>query len=440
MRIQDSNVETQIIYTICDSASRSLVLSKINGEYFGTDQTKEIYTRITSLIQSGKPAPSSRVLCNDQALSDASRALLSNPNVSALNNEEDIEAAIDILNRYRKARALSEVLGRALETMRQDDPDIEDVVMDLEQTLATCHSGSTKQEMTHITSTDHDKLVNQLKGDLDTPPDDLIPTGFREFDKRTGGFRRKNVIALASTPGGGKSAMAAQMAINQYRMGYNVCFVSYEMDEVEIKTRMLSNIAHVNHGDINLRRLSQMSRARIEKAWSEFITSSGLSNRLTIWCPTRELNIPEIAMEIKPMNYDIIYIDYISLLKQDPKKQMWEVLGDHARAAKLASNNLNAAMVLLAQYDAEQNTLKYSKAIISNAHFVWAWNNTEKERESGIVEIQQLKARNAEVYNFMLQRNFAVMTYSDYSGPPPADIQSSAPAQSSNIPRMPELG
>ena len=178
-------------------------------------------------------------------------------------------------------------------------------------------------------------------------------------------------------------------------------------------------------------------KERILKKWEEFVLGLGIKNRLTIWCPTRELNVPEIAMEIKPMGFDIVYIDYISLLKCDPKKANWETLGDHARAAKLVANNLNAAMVLLAQYDGKEDKIRYSQAIVNNSSFVWTFNVDDQVRESGIIEVKQAKARNAELYNFLLQRDMAYMTFKDYVGPPPP--ANGSQQQNTNIPRMPEL-
>jgi replicative DNA helicase len=435
MQIFDTNIETQVVFTICDSQNRNLVLSKINEDYFGSDSAKEIYRRIHVLLQAGKAVPSSQVLKNDQALSDPARALLTNPNAVALQSPDDIEMSLGALNKYRKARILLQTVNHAIESLKEKDPDVDAVVSVMENSLANCHSGSSKPEMIHITEANLDRLVSDLQRELDTPLEDMIPTGFREFDKKTGGFRKKNVITLASVSGGGKSAMMSQMAVNQYRMGFNVCIVSYEMDEIEIKYRMLTNISAIDHTSINLKRLNSQAKATILKKWEEFIRGMGIKNRLTIWCPTRELNIPEIAIELKPMGYDIVYIDYISLLKSDPKKQNWETLGDHARSAKLVANNLGAAIVLLAQYDGKEEKIRYSQAIVNNSNFVWAWDVNDQVRESGIIEVKQLKARAAEVYSFLLQRDMKYMIFRDFLGPPPP---TSAPANT-NIPKMPEL-
>lgn len=443
MKLFEANTEIQVIRTICDSQERFAVLGRVNAEFFGSDECKEIFLRISTLIGAGKPAPTSLVLQNDQALSESSRALLSNTQSPVL-VDDNLEVALEILNKHRKARILSKMVVETVEKMKSDDPDVDSVVSALESTLAACHTGSSQRsEMLHISADNVDELVKSVEADLDSPVDDIIPTGFREFDTRTGGFRKKNVITIASVSGGGKTAMMCQMALNQYLMGFNVCIVSYEMDHIELKYRILSNVSQVFHSNITLKRLSPEQRAIVLKKWANFIRGSGLKNRLTIWCPERSLNIPEISMEIKPLGYDICYVDYLSLLRDDPKKAMWETLGDHARSAKLCANNLNMAYVLLAQYDSAENKIKYSAAITNNSSFVWAWDVKPEDREAGRIQVQQLKARSAEVYNFDLQRNMATMQFCDINTLPlinPSMLPMNSAKGVGQLPKMPELG
>lgn len=436
MKSFDANTEMQVIKTICDSPSRMSILSKISAEYFGSDSALEIYNRVMALITAGKPAPSSDVLRNDEALTEPSRALISNSTTKLLSSEDDTESALAILTKYRKARLLLRSITGAIEVLRANDPDIDAVIEDIGSVVQRCHSGSNRDEMDHYSALHKEDLLREINADLTSMPEGFIPTGFAEFDKKTGGFRKKNVIVLASVPGGGKTAMAQQMAIYQYMMGYNVCIVSYEMDKTELRYRLLSNVSKVDLGSINLKRLTKKQIDLINKKFEEFIGTS--KNRFTIWPPQKELNLSEISMQLKPLNYDIIYIDYIGLLKQDEKKQLWENLGAHSRVAKLSAGSLDCAMVLLAQLD-EDNTekIKYAKAIKANADIIWTWENTQKEKESGIIEIRQLKSRNSNTYNFLLFRDFSTMTFKDYNGPPP--VKDDDRKDHKDAPRMDEL-
>lgn len=435
MKAYDSNAELLLIKTICDTQFKSFILSKIDQEYFGSDAAKEIYGRIKILIGNNKPIPSSDVLKFDEVLTEPSRALLST-NVKPLGTEDDVNATLDIIQKYRKSRILLNTITQAIEVLKNQDPNIDEVVTAMTSALQKCHTGQDASEMFHIGSEFEEQLDKSVESLLTGDVGDLLPTGFAEFDRRTGGFRRKKVFVMASVPGGGKSAMAEQMAINQYMMGYNVCYVSYEMDEEEHMYRILSNISKVNHAELSLKRTSLKQKELIRKKWKEFLKGHGGTNKYTVWCPKRELDMNDIAIELAPYNYDAIYVDYINLLKQSPKKALWETLGEHSRSAKLAANKLNCLMCLLAQLDDETAKLKYAKSIIANSDNVWIWENNTKEKESGIIEVKQFKARGSEPYNFLLSRDFSIMKFSDYFGPAPVDI---APEQKKYPPKMSEL-
>jgi replicative DNA helicase len=426
-------LELLAIKTICDGENRSLLLARLTSEYFGTDTAKEVFTRVTTLIQNGKSMPSTQVLAYDEALSEPSRLWIANPGVQATQRVEDVEAILDQLARFRKARVVLGVIDRSLGTMRQEDPDVDQVIQDMSAALNHCHSGEVKNEMLHLNQANAEQLLRDQDEELNRQDTDAIPMGFREFDKRTGGVRRKNVLVIASTPGGGKSAMGLQMALNQAMMGYKVCIVSFEMDMQENLYRAWSNISKISHSDLNLKHLSAAQRKITRQAYKDFLDSLG--STLTIWTPARELTMADIGVELYPYNYDIVYVDYVGLLKEVPGKAMWESLGIHARQSKIVANRLNAAMVLLAQYDDEGNKIKYSKAITANAHFVWAWDNSEQERTAGIIKVKQLKARNAEVYDFYLARDMSRMSFRDYAGAPPMLDSTPAPAG----PQMPGM-
>jgi len=308
-----------------------------------------------------------------------------------------------------------------LENLNSSKPNIPNVLTVLETVLQKCYaSDEEKDEVKEYSYADKEKLIREADKELsDSSLAKLIPTGFYEFDRKTGGLVRGNVLVLASVPGGGKSAMALQMALYQYIMGYSVCIVSFEMDTSEIEGRLFSNLSRINHTEINLKKLTKAKKELILTRLGEWLDNGVHGNRFGIWTPKRELSIPQITLELKSKGYDVIYIDYLSLLYQNPKKQVWENLGEHTRAAKMAGSTLNAGIVILAQYDDESNKIKYSKAIVANANFVWAWDYGDKEKETGIVEVKQLKARNSPTYPFYLDTDYSTFSLKDYRGPLP---------------------
>ena len=434
LRLYDATIESKVLKIICNAKSdtQSKLLGRLHINYFGTDQAKEVFARVSNLIQSGKQIPTTDVLKHDQVLSDGSREFISG---KADFKDQDVEASIDILEKYRKIRLVYNMAAETIEEMKSDSPNIDNVLGNLESTLLEARVNTDANEIIRIGKNGNaDDLVHEI---LRNERLDLIPTGFKEFDTKVGGFAKKNVIFYASTSGGGKSLLMQQTSMNQYRMGFNVGVVSFEMEKLELMARILANLGYIPHEYVHLRKISMQQRKKIIMAWDEF-SSRGeqKGNTLDIYCPTRDMTIQDVFIEMKPRGYDIIYIDYVGLLKQDDKKALWESLGNIARAAKLGANALNVAVVIAAQLDEDTLKLKYSKALKHNAHYVWTWTYDEKAQELGIIQINQIKARSAKPFPFYLTAEFDKMTISDYDGPPP---EQSAVVNKKNVPTMSDL-
>lgn len=432
MKLYDSAVELLVIRTVVsDPIKGAVIMSKLGTDYFGYDASVEVYNRIKVLVEAGKSIPSIDLLRSDPVLSEMSKTWL-NADVNPL-NEDDLEQAQKTLSNYRQGRIIIENMQWASENMMTDAPNIDSVLNGFESMISKCRSGMQTDEMFHISDNNHELFMQGVEEDLQEDTGQFIQSGFREFDKRTGGFRRGQVLTIAAPSGGGKSAMMGQMALLQYMMGFNVCVISFEMTNEDLRMRLLSNISKLNHADIHVRRLLEQQKELVRKRSLDFVKTN-LGNRLTLWGSSEDLDIKDICARIKPYKYDIVYIDYVGLLKEPPGASQQKVLGDHVRDCKLSAKNMNCVMVPLVQLDDETLKIKYSKAIKANSDFIWAWEVDAKQEEAGIVKIMQQKARSAQPYDFYLSVDFSRMAFEDYHGPPPVETSPEKPKES--LPKM----
>jgi replicative DNA helicase len=74
-----------------------------------------------------------------------------------------------------------------------------------------------------------------------TAGDDVITTGLRDLDERTGGLARGSLVVLAGRPGMGKTTVAAAIGRNAARQGHGTAFFSLEMPSRQIMARMLAD-------------------------------------------------------------------------------------------------------------------------------------------------------------------------------------------------------
>lgn len=419
MKFYDSNTELMVLRTVVESQSRGMeLLSKLEPSYFGSDVALEIFNRLSIVVGSGRKIPTIDVLKSDDVLSEDSRTFLS-AEVNPL-DEDQYQSVYETLAKYRKARLLRDHISNTAESLSEESPNLEKVLQQMEQTLSQCRAGIKDDEMFHICESNEQEFMDAIEEDLTPDENQFIPSGFKEFDKKTGGFKRGQVLVLAAPSGAGKSAMMGQMAANQYLMGFNICVISFEMTNEDLRMRMIANISKLNHSDVHVKRLVEQQKELVRNKSKEFV-KTGLGNRLTLWGSSEDLDVKDISARTKALGFDIVYIDYIGLLKEKPGENQQKVLGDHVRDCKLASKQNSCVYAPLVQLDEETLKIKYSKAIRANSDFIWAWEKDEKNLEAGVVKVIQQKARSAQEYDFYLACDFSRMAFEDYVGLPPIE-------------------
>lgn len=83
-----------------------------------------------------------------------------------------------------------------------------------------------------------------------------IPTGYGPLDHTTGGFVGGDIIAVAARPNIGKSYKLISCALNSWRAGHSVVFVTMEMTTLQTMRRMLALMAGINPNHIRSGRLT----------------------------------------------------------------------------------------------------------------------------------------------------------------------------------------
>jgi replicative DNA helicase len=96
-----------------------------------------------------------------------------------------------------------------------------------------------------------------------------LPTGFIDFDNKTGGLRGGDLLIIAGRPSMGKSTLAINMAEHaalKDGVRASVAIFSLEMPADQILTRMLSSVGSVHLGNIRSGKLSEDDWPRITGA------------------------------------------------------------------------------------------------------------------------------------------------------------------------------
>lgn len=189
-----------------------------------------------------------------------------------------------------------------------------------------------------------EELYNQ-KGKLSG-----IPTGFIEFDQKTSGLHKSNLIILAARPAMGKSAFAVNIATNvamQSKMG--VAIFSLEMPKEQIGNRILCSEAMV---DSNKIRSGQIE----DDDWMKLASTLGRISEAPIYIDdTAEITMMEIRAKCRKLkmekNIGLVIIDYLQLIKTAGKKNSSreQEISEISRSLKILAKELEIPVIALSQ-------------------------------------------------------------------------------------------
>lgn len=406
--------ELAAVASICNGndAIRSLLLGFLNSSHFGHEDISIIYNRILVLLKRNKPIPRLINFREDAALPESARVLLKGK-IRKVETKQEALSLIDLLDTYRKFRAFKESLLKSSDIIGESKVDIEELVKLWEDTLLSIKTVTeSENSILHIGkgSTSKDLVKKIIKGEVL----EFIPTGIKAFDSENGGFRKSGLVIIAATTSGGKSAMAIQLLINMYLKGFNVALVSLEMDREIVVCRIMSNLSEVKLSKITLGKLTDFDKRKVSSAWKNF-ENFGKKNRCrySIYTPNEDLLAREVLLRLKPYNFDVYLIDYASMLKEENSEQ-WKSLQSATRYGKIFAGNTNSVVVFLAQAG-EEEIVRYSRAMKENADNVWSWVYNKTARESGIITVNQQKARNQRTFPFAVKADFDKMILKEWT-------------------------
>lgn len=396
----------------------SLILASVDESFFQYAPTKAAYKRLTQVAQKRSRILSYDQLVEDPSLDEEFRDILKEDKRKAAKSDTDTVELIAELDRYRKLRLMYEASKSCIESLKDSKADPDAMLEYLTGMVSAARSRDNLQDK--ILSLGEKSNALDLIDSVLTPETDvLIKTGYTEFDERNGGLPAEGVFILAGTTSGGKSVIRMNLCDYMYRVNHrSVLTVSLEMNATKEARRLISSRTRIPLWKFTKGQLTDDDRKKIRKSWKKY-NKIGVENdcRYSLFCPTRGLTIDQLLLLIKPFDYSVVAIDYVSLLDGVDEKEQWKALSSIVRKCKIFSGENKCLVILLAQLDSEDDRIRYSRGMLEHADACWTWNYSKPEqRELRELPIQQRKARDQELFPFVLKEEFDIMRASNPDG------------------------
>ncbi len=192
-----------------------------------------------------------------------------------------------------------------------------------------------------------------------------VPSGFKDLDKKLGGFHKSDLIIIAGRPSMGKTALGTNIAfncavkykevkddLNQNKIvdGGKVAFFSLEMSSEQLATRILAEQTKISGDKMRKAELTKNDFNNIAK------TTSKLENLNLIIDDNPVLTIATLrarARRLKRLhNINLIIIDYLQLMsgsntgRNDGRVQE---ISEITRGLKSIAKELNIPIIALSQ-------------------------------------------------------------------------------------------
>ena len=245
-----------------------------------------------------------------------------------------------------------------------------------------------------------------------------LPTGFADFDRKTGGLRPGDLVIVAGRPSMGKTTLAmniAEYAAVNPGTRSSVAIFSMEMPAEQLLTRMLSSIGGVPLNGIRSGQISDEDWVRVTAATSQLAEAKIFIDESPSLTPTEiRARARRVARE---HGLDLVVVDYLQLMQvPGTKENRATEIAEISRGLKALAKELAVPVIALSQLNrgVEQRTekkpvmsdLRESGAIEQDADMILLIYREEvydkNTPKRGIAEIDLAKHRNGEIGTFLL--------------------------------------
>jgi replicative DNA helicase len=234
-----------------------------------------------------------------------------------------------------------------------------------------------------------------------------LPTGFIDFDAKTGGLRPGDLLIVAGRPSMGKSTLAINMAEHaalKEGIRASVAIFSLEMPAEQILTRMLSSVGSVNLGNIRSGKLSEDDWPRITGATKQLQDAKIFIDDTPALTPT-ELRARSRRIK-REHGLDLIVVDYLQLMTvPGTKENRATEISEISRGLKALAKELSCPVIALSQLNRGVEQRENKKPVMSDLRECVAADTLVCLADGRRVPIKDLVGQQPEVWALDDEKN-----------------------------------
>jgi len=398
---------------------------------FYNDRHTKIAEVIRELYRAKQPIDTMTIehklkACNRATCIEALTALTGQIGGLAMAPHEAAVNELKELSMHRRLTAvLAELYARAIEGQTSPAELAEECSTKIRDVLQSAPTAGNTEHVADVVT----RVMEELVERAENPKPRTVQTGIVALDAllEAGGLGRGRLNILGGRPGGGKSALATQLAQHALDCGTRVLFCSLEMSSDEIVRRMMQYRARdrlLAFGDIK----------QAKQEWPQLVSIAEYIHSQQLCFDTRpRLSPTEIrATCLREMRdpFGLIIVDYLQLMKPSDrrdKRSEYEVVSAFSRELKELAREFNVPVLALSQLN--RNTDEYtaptladlrsSGAIEQDADVVMFLHRVGKDPDGSRVHLNIAKQRSGQSHRTIkLEFLRDLMRFDNWDGTP----------------------
>lgn len=387
------------------------VCELLRPETFYVSANEIIYRAITNLARKNQPIDSLTVmeeLIGLKKLDEVGGPYYLTQLTKNVFSSAHIKAHAEIIHKKYVLRELIKVSGEALNRAYNDEPDVYELLTEVERSLGEIQDKSANNDLIHISHVMHEAYNQIEEWRKNETTLTGVPTGFSDLDKATRGWQPGDLILLAARPSVGKTALALGI-IRNAALGIKPTTVaawSLEMKAIYLGLRMLAAESKTILYKIQTGRLDDQEMADLVKKGMNILSKAGI-----YFDDTSQVNFRTIAAKCrrlkKKQGLGLIVIDYLQLMESEGKKESRNLeIGGISRDLKNLAVELQVPIIALSQLSREAEkhitwesgpptwTLRDSGSLEQDADVIlmlWEPSDKDKEQDPSLATKRKLK-------------------------------------------------
>lgn len=386
--MQDEEIEKAMLYY--------LIFENYECELIDADFTTRLNKKIFKAIQNLKQAKEEiTMLTVKNKLTDEKNILSYLATLSENIYSTTAESVYKKLIELTKKRQMQKLLNESATKIK----DAENIDIDIEKVIKELNKIEDREIKEESLKEQIIDTLDMIEKNMKNKNDYSLYTGMLDLDQLTCGLHNEELTIIGARPGMGKTTFALQIADYIAKKKIPVMFISLEMSEEQIITKLIAKETRINSTKMRLGTLTDQEAVKVYEAGAELEEKS-------LYITSNLRTIQQIEVEARKMknkkNIGLIIIDYIQLIKSSQKFNLREQeVADITRTLKLLTVELKIPIIGLCQLNRNAtrqepmlSDLRESGAIEQDAdNVIFIYQEEETDAAAPVVTIKLAKQR-----------------------------------------------